>query len=157
MNSVIEHSRKTTPTTGETERKKTIATILYIKGTSERIVRILRPFNISVAHKPTVTLRNTLTKVKDPTDTKTRIGTVYKVTCAECPATYIGETGRTLDCRIKEHKRSTEKQDVANRIAVHHMEANHRIDWEGATCMEFNGFEDEIKLLYNSFVCGNTT
>jgi hypothetical protein len=69
-----------------------------------------------VAHKPTVTLRNTLTKVKDPTDTKTWIGTVYKVTCAECPATYIGETGRTLDSRIKEHKRSTEKQDVANKL-----------------------------------------
>jgi hypothetical protein len=85
--------------------------------------------------------------VKDPTDTKTRIGTVYKVTCAECPATYIGETGRTLDCRIKEHKRSTEKQDVANRIAVHHIETNHRIDWEGATCMEFNGFEDERMFL----------
>jgi hypothetical protein len=54
------------------------------------------------------------------------------VTCAECPATYVGETGRTLDCRIKEHKRSTEKQDMANRIAVHHMETNHIIDWEGA-------------------------
>ncbi|CAB4012921.1 Hypothetical predicted protein, partial [Paramuricea clavata] len=135
VNNVIEHSRKTIPTTDETERKKTIATIPYIKGTSERIARILRPFNISVAHKPTVTLRNTLTKVKDPTNTKTRIGTVYKVTCAECPATYFGETGRTLDCRIKEHKRSTEKQDVANRIAVHHMETNHRIDCEGATSL----------------------
>jgi hypothetical protein len=50
-----------------------------------------------------VTLRNTLTKVKDPTDTKTRIGTVYKVTYAECPTTYIGKTGHTLDCRIKDH------------------------------------------------------
>ena len=83
-----------------------------------------------MAHKPMVTLRNTLTKVKDPTDTKTRIGTVYKVICAECPTTYIGETGRTLDCRIKEHKQSTEKQDVVNIIAVNHMETNHRIDWE---------------------------
>jgi hypothetical protein len=73
------------------------------------------------------------------------------VTCAECPATYIGETGRTLDCRIKEHKRSTEKQDVANRIAVHHMETNHIIDWEGATCMEFNGFEDERMFLESWF------
>ena len=80
-----------------------------------------------MGHKPTVTLRNTLTKVKDPTDTKTRIGTVYKVTCAECPAIYIGETGRILHCR--------KKQDVANRIAVRHMETNHRIDWEGGTCM----------------------
>ena len=71
VNSVIEHSQKSTPTTGETERKKTIVTIPYIKGTSERIARILRPLNISVAHKPTVTLINTFTK--DPTDTKTRI------------------------------------------------------------------------------------
>ena len=39
VNSVIKHSRKTTPTTDETERKKTIATIPYIKGTSERIAR----------------------------------------------------------------------------------------------------------------------
>lgn len=30
---------------------------------------------------------------------------------SECPATCVGETGRTRDCRIKEHKRSTEKQD----------------------------------------------
>ena len=85
VKSVIEHARKTTSTTGETERKKSIATIPYIKGTSERIARILRPFSISVAHEPTVTLRNTLTKVKDPTDTKTRIGTVYKVTCLNSP------------------------------------------------------------------------
>jgi hypothetical protein len=100
-----------------------------------------------VGHKRTVTLRNTLTKVKDPTDTKTRIGTVYKVTCAECSATYIGETGRILHCRIKEHERSTEKKDVANRIAAHHMETNHRIDWEGATYMEFIVFEDERMFL----------
>ena len=50
VNSVIEHSRET-PATGNTDQKKTIASIPYIKGTSERIARMLRPFNISVAHK----------------------------------------------------------------------------------------------------------
>ena len=78
VNSVIEHSRQT-PAIG-TDQKKTIALIPYIKGTSERIARILRPFNISVAHKPTVTLSNTLMKVKDRINAKTRKGTVYKVT-----------------------------------------------------------------------------
>ena len=45
MDSVIERSRKTTPTTGETEQRKTMHCnhIPYIKGTSERIARILRP------------------------------------------------------------------------------------------------------------------
>ena len=40
---------------------------------------------------------------------------------------------------------------MANRIAVHHMETNHRIDWEGATCVEFNGFEDERMFLESWF------
>ena len=53
------------------------------------------------------------------------------------------ETGRNLDCRIKEHKQSTKKQDVASIIAVHHVETKHRINWEEATCIDFNVFEDE--------------
>ena len=89
MNSVIEHSRKTTPATGKAEQKKITA------STSERIARILRPFNINVAQKPTVKLRNTVMKGKHPTDVKARKGTVYKLTCAEYPATYFGETGRS--------------------------------------------------------------
>ena len=71
VKSVIEHSRKT-PATGNTDQKKTIAAIPYVKGTFERIARILRPFNINVTHKPTVTLRNNLMKVKDRIDAKTR-------------------------------------------------------------------------------------
>ena len=92
------------------EEKKVIATIPYVKGTSERISRILRPYNIVVAHKPTTMLRDVLTRVKDPSPKNSRVGTVYKITCAECPASYLGETGRTLECRIKEHKRC-----IANR------------------------------------------
>ena len=42
----------------------TSATIPYIRGTSETIARILRPYNIRVAHKPIFTLRHLLTNVK---------------------------------------------------------------------------------------------
>ena len=43
----------------------TVTDILYIKDTSETISRILQPYNIRVAHKPTTTLRQLLTNVKD--------------------------------------------------------------------------------------------
>ena len=36
-----------------------------VRGTSETISRILQPYNIRVAHKPTTTLRHLLTNVKD--------------------------------------------------------------------------------------------
>ena len=40
---------------------------------------------------------------------------------------------------------------MANRIAVHRMETKHKINWEGATCIEFNVFEDERMFLESWF------
>ena len=62
----------------------TTATIPYIKGTSETIVRILQPYNIRVAHKPITTLRQLLTNVKDKDEPNDRQGAVYKIKCCDC-------------------------------------------------------------------------
>ena len=43
----------------------TTVTILYIKGTSETISRILQPYNIRVAHKPTTTLPAKITDQRE--------------------------------------------------------------------------------------------
>ena len=69
-----------------------------------------------------------LTKVKDPSPINSRTGAVYKIPCAECLASYVGETGRTLECRIKEHKRSIVNEDTGNNIAVHHMSTKHQMN-----------------------------
>ncbi len=62
-------------------------------------------------------------------------------------ASYVGETGRTLECRIKEHKRSVANQDKSNKIAVHHMLTQHQMNWEGATSLEFvPGFNERMFL-----------
>ena len=59
--------------------------IPYIKGTSETISRILQSYNIRVAHKPTTTLRQLLTKAKDRDEPK---GGDYKIKCSDCQASY---------------------------------------------------------------------
>ena len=71
-------------------------TISYIKGTSVTISRIPQPYNIRVAHKPTTTLRQLLTNVKDRDEPNNRPGAVYKIKCSDCQASYIGETARNL-------------------------------------------------------------
>ena len=78
-----------------------------------------------------------LAKVKDPSPINSRAGAVYKIPCAECPASYVGETGRILECRIKEHKRSIVNEDTRNNIAVHHMSTKHQMNWEEAACLDF--------------------
>ena len=98
----------------------TTMTIPYIKGTSETISRILQPYNIRVAHKPTTTLRHLLINVKDRDEPSNRPGAVYKIKCSDCQASYIGETGRNLNTKLTEHKRATRNGDPNNHIAVHH-------------------------------------
>ena len=116
----------------------TTATIPYIKGTSETIARILQPYNIRVAHKPITTLRQLLTNVKDQDEPNDRQGAVYKIKCCDCQATYIGETGRNLNTRLTEHKRATRNGDLNNNIAEHHLQTNHRIDWDSAECVIYS-------------------
>jgi hypothetical protein len=54
---------------------------------------------------------------------------IYKIPC-ECSKVYIGETGRTLDIRLSEHKKSIIKMDPKiSKHAEHVIDTNHRILW----------------------------
>ena len=115
-------------------------TIPYIKGTSGIIARILQPYNIRDAHRPFSTLRKLLTNVnvKDKYQRRDRQGAVYKIKFCDCQASYIGETGRNLNIRLTEHQRATRNIDINNNIAEHHLQTNHRIDWDSATCVTYS-------------------
>ena len=101
----IERNTYNRPNDSSNNSYTTSATIPYIQGTSKTIARILRPYNIRVAHKPIFTLRRLLTDLKG----KDRPGAVYKIHCSDCQVTYIGETGRNLTTRLTKHKRATKK------------------------------------------------
>ena len=116
----------------------TTATIPYTRGTSETIARILQSYNIRVAHKPITTLRRLLTNVRDKYKPEDRQGTVYKIKCCDCQASYIGETDRNLGTRLTEHKRATRNGDVNNHIAEQHLQTKHRIDGDSATCITYS-------------------
>ena len=55
-----------------------------------------------------------------------------EVPCADCNSVYIGETGRNLEMRLKEHRYAVKRQDDKNRITVHAQESGHDVDWEAA-------------------------
>ena len=92
----IERNTYNRPNDSSNNSYTTTATIPYVRGTSETIARILRPYSIRVAHKPIFTLRRLLTHVKGKDKPEDRPGAVYKIYCSDCQATYIGETGRNL-------------------------------------------------------------
>ena len=76
----IERNTYIRPNDSSNNSYTTTATIPYIRGTSETIARIRRPYNIRVAHKPTFTLQRLITNFKG----KDRPGAVYKIHCSDC-------------------------------------------------------------------------
>ena len=100
----------------------------YAKGFSEKIARVLRGFNIKVAHKSIRTISNILRKPKDKIEREASRGIVYKIKCKDCDCVYIGQTSRALKTRVKEHTKAIATLDGNSLLAKHHMCYNSQID-----------------------------
>ncbi len=55
-------------------------------------------------------------------------GIIYHVTCLRCGDLYIGETGRMLADRFREHLADIRNATVSKEVASHFNEAGHNID-----------------------------
>jgi hypothetical protein len=120
---------------GEEEEKKKLLLLPYIKGVSENIDRVCAPLGVRSVFKSHNTLRQLLMRVKSKIPDDQMKGVVYEVPCADCNGVYIGETGRNLKMRLKEHRYAVRRQDEKNGIAVHAQESGHNVDWEAARVM----------------------
>lgn len=57
---------------------------------------------------------------------------VYEVPCRDCNSVYVGETGRSLEMRLREHKYAVKTGDTKNGIAVHAWTKEHQVNWDAA-------------------------
>jgi hypothetical protein len=85
---------------------------------------------VGTYHKPFNTLRSLLVHPKDKTPTLNKCGVIYKIQCPGCPETYIGETGRALATRMKEH---TKKSAPFTAIGEHCNITKHDISAESVS------------------------
>ena len=58
---------------------------------------------MGVYHRTINTIRSLLVHPKDKTQDLQKCGIVYKITSPQCQHLYVGETGRTLATRLKDH------------------------------------------------------
>jgi len=160
----VEEQRNRKEETSERERKlkqnreekpKGLVVLPYISGMSEALTRVFKKRGITTALKPHQTIRNILVHPKDKTDKDKTCGVVYKIPCANCNKVYIGETGRKLATRVKEHKDEVNKttQGVTTRtkrkestetmhksaMTDHAAKHNHVIDWDNTDIKDKEG------------------
>jgi hypothetical protein len=81
-----------------------IAVLPHQQAVSNKISRLLTKYNIKTVHIPKKKNRQLLRAAKD--DLGLKIPGVYRIPC-ECGKVYIGQTGRSVEARCKEHMRHT--------------------------------------------------
>ena len=146
---IQDKEKKTKTKKNEKDQSKSKGQVIlpYLKGTTEKLIKIYKGYGIRSAVRPATTLRKELVHPKDKIPQDKTTGCVYKVLCRNCEKVYIGETSRCLETRIKEHRDDVQKNSQtrftrANRktsqteqhksaITDHVCQENHVINWEG--------------------------
>ena len=92
--------------------------------------KLLRPFNIDVAHKRMHKLNSYFTKHKDKTTTTETKNAIYMIPCRECQQKYIGQTSKKIETRITEHKNAIKRHDLRSIPATHTYDNCHTFNWK---------------------------
>ena len=117
------------------KRKRYPIVIPYIKGTSEELRRIFKKYEVPCYFKPTNTLRQLLVRPKDQLDKSKMCGPVYRIPCEDCPASYVGETERSLKARFLEHRRPSSSTSEVSKH-VHLDNPDHSVSLDNAEILE---------------------
>ncbi|XP_076247886.1 LOW QUALITY PROTEIN: uncharacterized protein LOC143187549 [Calliopsis andreniformis] len=111
------------PSTSDNKEKQNTTFLPYIQGTTDRIGRILRKHKIR-------TIFTTHTKIKQvlpPPRTRNHSYHQRGFTICTCGKVYIGETGRSMSTRLKEHERCTRLGYLQSAVAEHQKATGHKI------------------------------
>ena len=108
-----------------TEHPKATVVSPYICGMSKPVRRILAPLHIRTCFSPFRILSNILVHPKDPVPLSQRKGVLYRIPCADCDMTYVGQTERILQFRKKEHLKALTSADPQTSVLAEHALAYH--------------------------------
>ena len=129
IQTALKQARKTFYTNTERTKfdKKNLLVLPYCKNL-ENIPKLLKTFKVNVVFSNKYTLRNMLIKNSPGCNA----GCVYKIECRDCNSFYIGQTGKELRQRIKQHQYSVRVAQESNALFIHVRDFNHNIDWANA-------------------------
>ena len=149
MENTLRKAKRTFSST-ETKEPYNVKNLLVLPYSEnfKGLPHILKNFDINVAFKNNSTVRTTL--IKNSPDNK--IGCVYKIPCKTCNKSYIGQTGKDLETRIKQHKYSVRYGQETNALFLHLRDFDHPIDWSNAAPLVFCKNSLDRNIIESSFI-----
>ena len=135
----------------EPTSKKRICVPFYPKITN-KLGNLLKRFGIDLVTKST-NLGSTISNFKDRSSASSNSG-IYKISCTNCDDIYIGQTARSFEKRLQEHKLAIKNKDVhRSSVAEHMCNKGHQIDAQNSRIIK--RINDNWKLdAYESLLMG---
>ena len=79
---------------------------------------------------------------------------VYKIPCAACSSSFIGQTGRKLSQRLDEHRRAVRQADFnSSTLAEHAWTCDHAVDWSNVKVLSIPRDYTTCMLEEAVFIC----
>ena len=113
------------------------AVLSHINGITEHLKRPLKRHDIRTTTKPLCTLEQHFPSPKEKRSLlEKQTNAVYKINCADCSWSYIGEIGRAFEPRNKEHKRNVEQFKSGSNIPEHARTHDHKINFDDCKILD---------------------
>jgi len=134
------------------EEKKPFARIPFIPGgISYKLKRSLKKAGVNTLLTAGTKLKNLLCTKNKTHPPKTSKKGVYKIDCTCNPkCKYIGQTSRSIDTRMNEHRKAVEKEKWTHSGITQHKETcKATVDWENPTVITTMSNKSKNKLVYD--------
>lgn len=118
-------------------KKKEFLRIPFINNFTRRFINIAKKHNLNAIFTINNKLSNFIKTGKDEIDKMKHSNVVYKISCNECDASYIGQTKRQLQTRVKEHRSNINKlTNSPSVISQHRLSHNHEFNWDNVEILD---------------------
>ncbi|KAJ8910813.1 hypothetical protein NQ315_003687 [Exocentrus adspersus] len=104
----------------------------YIQELTPRLIELFREYNFRIALHNIKPVSRLFTKTKTPITDAEKSNIVYKIPCNNCNLTYVGQSSRTLKCRLTNHKSDCRLLKETSALAQHSTLLGHNMNFDGA-------------------------
>ena len=118
------------------ENNKGFICLPYVKELENFNNNFFKKYSTEVVYSAKNKLNNIIKLGKDKNEKLNNANVVYKINCNDCNASYVGQTSRRVNVRLKERIKKYTDKDTNSRLFTHTMDNNHVIDFKNIKILD---------------------
>lgn len=104
--------------------------IPYVPNFSEQFLPVVRDLQMKLSYTGLNKMNKLIHPLKDQLQKELHNNVVYKISCNDCDASYVGQTSRLLKTRIAEHRNHISRNTNQHSVITDHRLTNHEFAWD---------------------------